>query len=420
MTSLRLVTLLALGLLLAPASAHAQLLTGFGGSADLGAMELTGDDEDRIVDVSGLFKGGFPLFGTTYNSLYVTTNGFVSLGGPRSGPPPNNPFPLMGRPILAAWLADINASGTSSAAGGNRVHIHTESGRVVLTWYLVHPIRGATSADVSAQMVLSAAAGSSLLELRFGRCDWTQVGSAMVHAQVGVSRGDDAPGEFVALPGSGTADVADLCTGTNTVPPEPGVWRVVLPGTGIIATCGNFLRETGESCDDGNREDGDGCSATCTSAPVCGNNIEEEGEECDDGDRTPRDGCDENCQDEGIVDLCGNGDVDAADEECDDGNGASDDSCIFCLEAICGDGYLWADVETCDDSNTMDGDDCPANCGVTVMPMRDAGGGIPPGTGYTFEGGGCQCRAGMAQRDATFALALLSMLALALRRRARR
>ena len=49
--------------------------------------------------------------------------------------------------------------------------------------------------------------------------------------------------------------------------------------------CGNDLLEPGEQCDDGNTEDGDGCSSTCQLeiVPGCGNGIWEpvDGEQCD-------------------------------------------------------------------------------------------------------------------------------------------
>ena len=47
-------------------------------------------------------------------------------------------------------------------------------------------------------------------------------------------------------------------------------------------TCGNGIIEGGESCDDGNTTDCDGCSGDCTRADdICGDGIVECGEECD-------------------------------------------------------------------------------------------------------------------------------------------
>src|SRR4051812_17175306 len=46
--------------------------------------------------------------------------------------------------------------------------------------------------------------------------------------------------------------------------------------------CGNDVLEEGESCDDGNLVDGDGCDSNCL-ATSCGNGVLTDGEDCDDG-----------------------------------------------------------------------------------------------------------------------------------------
>jgi len=49
--------------------------------------------------------------------------------------------------------------------------------------------------------------------------------------------------------------------------------------------CGNTILEAGEQCDDGNLNNNDSCSNTCTltTQPVCGNAVVEQGEQCDAG-----------------------------------------------------------------------------------------------------------------------------------------
>lgn len=176
-------------------------------------------------------------------------------------------------------------------------------------------------------------------------------------------------------------------------------------------SCGNNLLEQDEECDDGDREDGDGCSASCTletsdprsptlvaAATVCGNGLLEDNEECDDGNRREGDGCTARCLlsigmcGDGIVqsllgeqcessrhdpllpylcnncrfvsETCGDGTVDAG-EECDNGTDNSDEpdaSCrLDCSVARCGDGILDA-VEQCDDGNRVGGDGCDQYC----------------------------------------------------------
>ena len=132
------------------------------------------------------------------------------------------------------------------------------------------------------------------------------------------------------------------------------------------AVCGNAIVETGEACDDGNTNAGDGCEADCLSTstggggggavgggggttgggggvggggagagggaatggggggvPMCNNGIREGTEECDDGNMTPGDGCENNCT---LTPACGNGKREGT-ELCDDGNRTAGDGC---------------------------------------------------------------------------------------------
>ncbi len=62
------------------------------------------------------------------------------------------------------------------------------------------------------------------------------------------------------------------------------------------ATCGNGKLETGESCDDGNTDDCDGCSSRCVQE-ACGNGVLECTEECEPGTGAGDDDrCSETCQ----------------------------------------------------------------------------------------------------------------------------
>ncbi|MCA9718144.1 MAG: DUF4215 domain-containing protein, partial [Myxococcales bacterium] len=87
--------------------------------------------------------------------------------------------------------------------------------------------------------------------------------------------------------------------------------------TWCTTNCGDGVVEADEQCDDGNNEDGDGCTAMCV-AEVCG---------------------------DGVVN---NGGM----EECDDGNAENTDACLdTCVAASCGDGFVQDGVEPCDDGN---------------------------------------------------------------------
>lgn len=176
-------------------------------------------------------------------------------------------------------------------------------------------------------------------------------------------------------------------------------------------TCGNGVRETTESCDDGNLVAGDGCSSDCfvehgwscaseahgvtrCAEVVCGDGVVEGNEECDDGNALPGDGCSHLCALEpgytcdgnhatlNCSTLCGDG-LRVGEEVCDDGNSADNDGCsgICTVEAgfqcnggsennpdickpTCGDGVRM--LEECDDGNVADGDGCSSSCHVEV------------------------------------------------------
>jgi cysteine-rich repeat protein len=76
-----------------------------------------------------------------------------------------------------------------------------------------------------------------------------------------------------------------------------------------IPGCGDSGVDPSEQCDDGNNNDGDGCSSTCNIEPgylctgvpslcvsACGNAAVNAGETCDDGNKTPGDGCNSDCR----------------------------------------------------------------------------------------------------------------------------
>ncbi|MCA9689294.1 MAG: DUF4215 domain-containing protein, partial [Myxococcales bacterium] len=124
--------------------------------------------------------------------------------------------------------------------------------------------------------------------------------------------------------------------------------------------CGDALQNAaaGEVCDDGNTEDGDGCSAACT-LEGCGDGQVQAPEECDDGNADNTDDCLDSC----VAASCGDSNVWAGNEECDDGNADNTDDCLdSCVAASCGDGNVQAGVEECDDGNADNTDGCVDGC----------------------------------------------------------
>lgn len=170
--------------------------------------------------------------------------------------------------------------------------------------------------------------------------------------------------------------------------------------------CGNAVLETGEVCDDGNKNSLDGCSATCRVEPgfscttvgmlctqneACGDGTVDgdRSEECDDKNLLSGDGCTADCQLElnytcpiagqpcKSTIICGNGTISGT-ERCDDGNKVDGDGCSYpgcqvqtgwlcpaaatrCVPAACGDG-IKVGSEQCDDGNTTAKDGCSATC----------------------------------------------------------
>ena len=168
---------------------------------------------------------------------------------------------------------------------------------------------------------------------------------------------------------SASLAVAQVCGDAICDPPE-----TVLSCPQDCAVCGNGIPEPGEQCDDGNLVNGDNCSdicevelfcgdMICTSPPedgfncavdcaVCGNGPPPEpGEECDDGNNNNGDGCSATCQ---LEDFCGDGSCDPP------------ETALSCPQdcAVCGNGGPPEPGEECDDGNNVDFDGCTPDCQV--------------------------------------------------------
>jgi len=203
---------------------------------------------------------------------------------------------------------------------------------------------------------------------------------------------------------------------------------ICLSGVCETSDCGNLTLDPGEACDDGNADDGDGCSADCRSneacgngrldavtdeqcddgnrangdecqadcsLPRCGDGYRDEAEACDDGNADDGDGCSADCRSN---ETCGNGRLDeVTGEQCDDGNLVDGDGCQrICALPGCGDGHL-DDGEACDDGNAVSGDGCNKQCSSTEgcgNGVIDAAAGETCDEGDVVDGDGCsaECR----------------------------
>jgi cysteine-rich repeat protein len=168
----------------------------------------------------------------------------------------------------------------------------------------------------------------------------------LIHIDCGESGCDEFTGECRPRCGDGVLSLGEECD-----PPEVGLCRT---DCFFFPVCGDgFPSSTfGETCDDGNTTNGDGCRSDCT-VESCGDAIVDvaAGEECDDGLQ---------CQDGSICGVGGTSCVGIGDVSCltRDGDGCSAD-CL--IEGICGDSLIGAG-ETCDDGNLLGGDGCGPDC----------------------------------------------------------
>lgn len=154
--------------------------------------------------------------------------------------------------------------------------------------------------------------------------------------------------------------------------------------------CGNGRVEGQEQCDDGNTNDTDSCSNSCTNVTpaVCGNGEAEVGEACDDGNSRNGDGCQNDCSvtppDQEILSECGNG-IREIEEGCDDGNKTDGDGC----ESTCVPTPV--KPETCPGAASLPQPEAGATCAV-VAPAGTANGwrlykGVVLLDGKTLNGG---------------------------------
>jgi len=212
--------------------------------------------------------------------------------------------------------------------------------------------------------------------------------------------------------------------------------------------CGDGYQTPPEQCEDGNLFDGDGCTSACVlelcgdgvvnndhaedceppgtalctdacavRAPICGDRYLTPPEQCEDGNLENGDGCSSACLVEALP-FCGDGALDEG-EECDDGNLANGDGCSSMCKTEsspmpdagvpmpdAGVPMPDAGMETDSGVPTQDG-------GIQTSGALDGGNPGPDSTGGTVTGG-CSMRTGETPFDAA---PLLGLLGLALARR---
>jgi fibro-slime domain-containing protein len=199
----------------------------------------------------------------------------------------------------------------------------------------------------------------------------------------------DAGGDFTtpppfADPDAKAPDAGDGgpdCDADPTLCPPPSV-------------CGDGKAGLGESCDDTNTSNGDGCSSTCQiEAPYWACAFGSKCVDVRDCDALADAGLagDAGCVPPPKAVVCGDGFIDVG-EACDDGNKTGGDGCALdckiiepnyscptpgmpCVStSVCGDGFVTG-TEQCDDTNKASNDGCSSTCKVEtgwVCPVPGA------------------------------------------------
>lgn len=268
------------------------------------------------------------------------------------------------------------------------------------------------------------------------------------------SAGSDKPADSTVQPQGGDDSTGGTNPSAGSGNKAGGGGTISLGGTGNntagtggsgggdvdTSGCGDGVLQAaalGETCDDGNSQSGDGCSADCKvveqnysclepgkpceSTVMCGDGKVGGTETCDDGNAKPSDGCDASCTletgwlcptpgDPCVAERCGDGIV-AGVEQCEDNNvaPAGGDGCSAtcalepgfvcetagqaCRQAVCGDGVVEGG-EPCDDPNTVVGDGCSPGCQaepICTKPSDADGCSSSCGDGILLDGDTEEC-----------------------------
>lgn len=237
---------------LASPAAAVPLFNTFGGPAGFGRGVLPANDDgsSEAIDLTGAFSGGLRFYGGPYTEFWVNNNGSITFAGPEYTYTPIA-FPIASRPMIAPYWGDVDTRARSglSSSTENLVYWHLEPGRLIVTWYQVGYFSSHNDLRMNFQLILSNATGCGSgdfdVEFRYDVCEWVTgdaSGGSGGHGGTPAQAGFDAGNltDFIALPGSFTEDIVNLCETTNVEgfgefpEPTPGLWRFSVRAGAVV------------------------------------------------------------------------------------------------------------------------------------------------------------------------------------------
>ncbi|MFP6580218.1 MAG: hypothetical protein VCC02_10525, partial [Myxococcota bacterium] len=309
------------------------------------------DDDFSLVTLSG--GAEVAIYGTTYDSFYVGSNGYLTFGAGHTDMTESlaEHFSI---PRISGLYDDLNP-----AAGGT-ISWQQLGDRAAFTWSEVPEwnIGGQNSFQV---------------ELFFdGSLRITYLALSASDGLVGLSKGEGIPGDYLE---SNFAAYPE-CT--------------------MASVCGDGNVEGTEECDDGGTSDGDCCSSTCqyeTTGSACGDGTDTL---CDSADSCDGSG---SCQDNlaAAATTCGDAGGECIIQDLCDGAGACSDNGYVANGTACGDGTdtLCDSADSCDGSGSCQTNfaaisvECRVDAGECDVAESCDGVGACPADGFETAGSAC-------------------------------
>lgn len=246
-------------LILAAGVPAAELVGGLGGTAGFGEGFLfRNDDESLEIDISPVFPDGLKYFGTEYHTLWLNNNGNLTFGSSLMTYTPTAIVGNMGKPIIAAWFADVDTRVVPPDATGHTWSGHTPTNGVYYDFDTVNGIFTATWDYVGYYSnhydkrcafqirLIHVGTGQDFdVEFRYKQLQWTTgdasggsggLGGTMVTAGYSASNGIN----YFQLPQSGNQSqmLALATTLGNTGLPGVWSWEVHKPVVDITPSSG--------------------------------------------------------------------------------------------------------------------------------------------------------------------------------------